>query len=128
MKIKIIDFKKKGSGGFKLPIPIELKALYIETDKQITFEFNSFEFNFTLPNTIDIGKVKMELVGQNEYKEYKITFNKTKPLTLNTDAVVLGLAILKTKSLSIEVNDEIIAYPISLILIGVIIGKYVFNK
>lgn len=125
MKFKIIDFTKKGDGGFKLPIPVELKALYIETDKQITFELNTFQFTLTLPDIIDIGKIKMELIGENEYK---ITFNKTKKLTLNTNAVALGLAILKTKSLSIEVNDEIIAYPISLILIGVIIGKYVFNK
>ena len=126
MKIKLIDFKNKGSsGGFNLPIKPQIKALYIETEPQITFEFNSFSFTMTLPNIIDIGKVKLEFVGN---KEYKITFDKSKPLTLNTNAVLLGLAILKTKSLSIEVNDEILAYPIGLILIGVVIGKYVFSK
>jgi hypothetical protein len=126
MKIKIIDFKTKGSGGdFNLPIKPELKALYIETDPKITFEFNSFSFTMNLPNVIDIGKVRLESVGNNEYK---ITFDKTKPLTLNTNAVLLGLAILKTKSISIEVNDEILVYPFGLILVGIVIGKYVFNK
>jgi len=126
MKIKLIDFKGKGSGGgFNLPITPELKAIYIETDKNITFEFNSFNFTYTLPNVIDIGKFKLEFVGNSEYK---LTFDKTKPLVLNTNAILIGLAILKTKSLSIEVNDEVLAYPLGLVLIGVIIGKYVFGK
>jgi len=126
MKIKLIDLKNKGSSNnFKLPISPELKALYIETEPQITFEFNSFTFTMNLPSVIDVGKVKLEFIGN---KEYKITFDKSKPLTLNTNAILLGLAILKTKSLSIEVNDEILAYPIGLILIGVVIGKYVFSK
>jgi len=130
MRIKIIDFGKKQQGGAGLDFGallslLKLNAIIIETERQFYFSVGNFTFNYELPNTIDVGKFRLENEGNSNF--YKITFHKDKKLSLNTEAVLLGLAILKTKSISLDIADSALVYPSSLFLLGFIVG-YMLRK